>query len=375
MIMRYLVIPLGIGAAIILLWLMWPSPINPVTWHEPPAPELTGPIAPNDALQAATTHQVGVSGTARGVAVSTDGMVYFGTTSGDIMRLRAGISRGAIRPEFVAHIVDDGVFGLNWIDESTLGIATPSGLHSLDLTSLTVNTLSTGAAAQAFGNVTNLSVSPDGPVYFTDSSRQWDQASPRPGYYYDMLENRPNGMVYAWDPQTGRTTLVRDRLYYPYGIALASGGQSVFVTETFRYRIQRIWIAGPRSGEMDLFAENLPGMPAGIAIDDDGRLVVAMLTRRSNLLAFVHRHPGLTRFLIKLPQWLRPTDATPLGFILRLDEASGQYVDAFHDPDSSLNYISAVAIGPDGEIWLGTSYGGIVGRFDPPDTARIREGR
>lgn len=373
MILRYLAIPFGVGLAFILLWLMWPSPIDPVPWDEPPAPELVGPTAPNDALQRATVHHTGTTGTARGVALSTDGMVYFGTPSGDVMRLRASISRGNIQPELVAHIAEDSIFGLTWIDESTLGIAAATGIYSLNLTSLTVDTLSTGASVRAFGNITNLAVAPDGVIYFTDSSAQWDQNSPRPGYYYDMLENRPNGLVYAWDPQTRRTSLVRDRLYYPNGIAVAADGQSIFVTESFRYMIQRIWVAGPRAGEMEVFAKNLPGIPAGIARDGKGSLVVAMLTRRSPLLAFVHRHPGLTRILIKLPQWLRPTDSTPLAFILRLDETDGQIRDSFHDPDSSLNYISTVTVGPEGAIWFGTSFGGIIGRFDPADTTHTQE--
>lgn len=375
MILRYLAIPIGIGAAFLLLWLMWPSPIDPVSWDEPPAPELAAPIAPNDALRAAMVERIDMPGAARGVAVSTDGMVYFGTPAGDIMRLRTSISRGATRPELVAHIVDDGIFGLSWIDESTLGIAAAGGLYSLHLTSLAVETLSTGASTRAFGNIANLAIAPDGRIFFTDSSRRWDQSSPRPGYYYDMLENRPNGTVYVWDPESGRTAPVRDRLYFPNGIAMASDGQSIFVTETFRYRIQRIWIAGPRAGEMDIFAKNLPGLPAGIANDGDGHLVVAMLTRRSSLLALVHRRPGLTRVLIKLPQWLRPNDSTPLSFILRLNESDGRFRDAFHDPDSTLHYLSTVTVGPEGEIWFGSAFGGLVGRYDPPEPADLPEDR
>lgn len=365
MVLRYLAFPFGIALAFVILWLMWPSPISPVRWDEPPAPEMTGPVAPNDALRLATVFPAGPPGSARGVAVSANGVVYFGTGSGDIMRLRTDIDREDLRTERVAHITDDGIFDLNWIDETTLGIAAPGGLYSLSLTSLQVNTLSSGAIARAFGNITNLTTAPDGTVYFTDSSSRWDRQSQRPGYYYDMLENRPNGLVYAWDPETGQTETIRDRLYYPNGIEIAPDGQSIFVSETFHYMIRRVWIAGPRAGEAEVFAKNLPGLPAGLEVDQDGRLVVAMLTRRSRLLARVHRNPGLTRMLIKLPLWLRPTESTPHAFILRLDTANGRIIDSFHDPDSRLNYISDVTIAPDGAIWFGTSFGGFVGRFQP----------
>ena len=38
----------------------------------------------------------------------------------------------------------------------------------------------------------------------------------------------------------------------------------VFVIETFRYRLSRYWIEGPRAGEWEVVAENLPGIPDGV---------------------------------------------------------------------------------------------------------------
>jgi len=367
MILRYLAIPTVIGLTFLILWLMWPSPIDPVRWDEPAAPALSGPTAPDDDLGSATLYPAGEPGAARGVAISTDGMVYFGTPDGDIMRLRAGITGDSIHPEFLAHIVDAPLFGLAWIDESTLAIAATGSIHSLNLITLEVRTLSTGSTSRPFGNLTNLAVGADGTIYFTDSSTRWDHDSPRPGYFYDMLENRPNGLVYAWNPRSREAVAIRDRLYYPNGIALASDGQSLLVSESFRYMIQRIWIAGPRRGQIEVFAKNLPGIPAGIAVDGKGNVIVAMATRRSRLLATAHRNPGLTQILIKLPQWLRPNDSRPRGFILRLNEADGQIRDAFHDPDSALNYLSSVTVGPGGVLWLGSAFGGVVGRFDPAE--------
>ncbi|WP_417496958.1 SMP-30/gluconolactonase/LRE family protein [Maricaulis sp.] len=367
MIFRYLAIPLGILATFLILWLMWPSPIDPVRWDEPPAPAPTEATAPNGALRAATIYPVGGAGAARGITISADGMVYFGTPSGDIMRLRAGIADDRVRPEHIAHIADAPIFGLAWIDESTLAIATPARLFSLNLTSGTITALSAGNTTAPFGNLTQIAVAGNGTIYFTDSSARWDHASPRPGYYYDMLENRPNGAVYAWDPQTGESALVRDRLYFPNGIAIASDGQSLLVSESFRYMIRRIWIAGPRRGEVEVFAKNLPGIPTGITLDGEGNVIVAMATGRSRLLTAVHRHPGLTRVLIKLPQWLRPSEPRPQGFILRLNEASGRIGDSFHDPDSAINYLSGITVDPGGVLWFGSAFGGVIGRFAPPE--------
>tara|TARA_R110000868_G_scaffold144412_1_gene363593 strand:+ start:35939 stop:37039 length:1101 start_codon:yes stop_codon:yes gene_type:complete len=352
--------------AFLLLWWLWPSPINPVGWDEPTPPELTGRLAPNAALSDATIYQTGIFGSARGIAVSPDGQVYFGTPDGNVFLLNLVDETVQGEPVLVAHIADDSVYGLGWIEDAVLGVTCASGVYSLDLNSLEVRTISTGEMTRGFGIVTAMTIGPDGIIYFTDASTRWAHDPRRAAYYFDMLENRPNGVIYSWNPVTRQTQILQDRLYYPYGIVMAADGQSLFFSEPFRYTIQRLWLAGPQAGHLDIVAENLPGMPAGLTLDQHGNLAVAMLSQRSRLLTFVHRNPGPTGLLIKLPQWLRPSDAKPQGYILRLDPGTGEILDTFQSPDSELSYISNITTDADGALWFGSAFGSFVARYLPP---------
>jgi sugar lactone lactonase YvrE len=357
---------LGFALTIILLWAMWPAPITPALWDEPEPPEMTGVLEPLGALARAEIFDQDQVFSGEGLAIGPGGEIFAGTPSGYIQRLTREIDSGQWHVETLAQIPNTPMIGLQLVDETTLGIASNSGLYALDINTLEIQSLSTGVASHPFGFVNDLDVSNDGQIYFTDSSRRWGHRSDSPGYYLDMLENRPNGMVYVWDPQTRATRVAIDQLYYPNGIAVASDGQSIFISETFRYRIQQFWIGGPRAGQIETFADNLPGMPDGLTTDGQGRLYIAMLSQRSSLLAAVHRNRALNLLLSKLPNWLRPNGGPTSGFIAVMDEASGEVLDSFHDPNSSLNYISSVIVAPDGHVWFGSVYASYLARFELP---------
>lgn len=364
---------IGFLAVFVLLWSMWPSPINPAYWDEPPAPAMTGPLEPDDALADAQLFPVGASGSAEGVAVSENGDVFFGTVDGRIRRLTPAGPDGAPVARDVAQVTRTPILGLEWLQPGVLGVAAISGLYALDVDSRAFNLVSAGALAYPFGYVNDLAATPDGRIFFTDSSTRWGHSSNNAGYVYDMLENRPSGALYVWDPATHQTRLLHSRLYYPNGIVLAEDGQSLLIVESFRYRILRVWIDGPKAGDIDVFVDNLPGIPDGIETDGHGRLLVAMSSPRVPLLGFLHRHPRLTQLVMKLPDWLRPSGGPSRAFILALDATTGQALDTMHDPDGRACYIANLDIAPDGALWFGSTDCGHLGRYAlpqlPPATA------
>lgn len=363
--LRLTLILIGCLAAFTLLWSMWPSPISPTYWDEPVAPEMTGALEPDGALADAVAIDVGLPGSGEGIAVSDSGTIYFGTADGRVMRLsrQDGIDEPVI--EDVAQVCETLILGLDWIAPNVLGVAAISGLHALDIETGHHTLVSSGAPAHPFGYVNDLAATPDGRIFFTDSSTRWGHGTNRDGYLHDMLENRPSGALYVWDPATHQTRLVRSRLHYPNGIELAADGRSVLVAETFRYRIVRIWIDGPETGSKDIFADNLPGLPDGLATDSEGRLLVTMPSPRVPMLGFLHRHPRITQLLVKIPEWLRPGATPARAFILALDPETGEALDSWHDPDGRLGYLSNTVETPDGDFWIGTTDRGHLVRFSP----------
>ena len=86
---RFGAIIFSLAAVFTVLWLMWPSTINPVYWDEPEPPVMTGPLAPNAGLESAQFYDLGTQGTARSVAMGESGEIYSGNASGKIIRIEA----------------------------------------------------------------------------------------------------------------------------------------------------------------------------------------------------------------------------------------------------------------------------------------------
>ena len=89
--------------------------------------------------------------------------------------------------------------------------------------------------------------------------------------HLEPLEARPWGRLIEYDPATNRARVLLDDLYFANGVAVSEDGSFVLVAETFRYRIRRYWLTGPRAGEDEVFADNLPGFPDGVSGDGRGQ--------------------------------------------------------------------------------------------------------
>ena len=354
----------GFLAVFVLLWAMWPSPISPAYWDEPEAPAMTGPLEPDNALDTAEVFALDDRGTVKGVAVADNGDVYFGAAGGRIERLRPGMTPVS---ETVADVAGGEILGIDWLRPGLLGVASAHGLYALDLENGGTRLVSAGAPTHPFGFAYDLVALSDGRIFFTDPTTRWGHDPNNSSHYFDLLENRPNGALYVWNPATHQTRLVQSRLFHPRGMELAPDGRSIFVVEAFRYRILRVWIEGPMTGQVDVFADNLPGIADSLTIGADGRLLVTMPGHRSEALAFLHRRPRVTELLMKLPSWLISTGQhTAQSFILALDPETGEWLDSWHDQQGRLGNLSHIARATDGALWMGATGRGHLIRYQPP---------
>ncbi|WP_323761754.1 SMP-30/gluconolactonase/LRE family protein [Maricaulis sp.] len=351
--MRLGAIIISLTAVFAVLWLMWPSAINPVYWDEPEPPAMTGVLAPNAGLQSAQFIELDNQGAARSLALGADGKVYYGNLAGEILRIDAnGI---ALDPAAITDLGDLPILDLAWINPNTLGATTPDGLFAINVRSGNSTRVSVGVPGYPFGYANDLAVTSQGEIYFTDPSVLLDSEASDRRQVLDMLENRPHGALYVWDPRTHQTRLAAERLYFPSGVAIASDERSIYVSETFRYRILRHWIEGPRRGETEVFASNLPGLPDGLATDNAGHLFVALPARRSSAMRTIRKNPWLARIVSRLPAWLRPVGGSARPFIAVLDEQSGAIIGSIHDPDDRVCHISNMVLTGDQDLWFGSS--------------------
>lgn len=316
---------LALPVVAVVAFLLWPSPIDPAAWTPPPAPALDGPTAPNQALEQAERLAEGEVVGPEDLAVDASGRVWGGLEDGRIVRFMPGDGSSTEtvydtggRPlglHFDADgrlVIADAVAGLLRLEEGEAGVR--------------VETLSTEAGGVPFAFTDDLDVASDGKIYFSDASHRWGHHH----YLYDLLEAKPHGRLLVYDPADGSTEVLLDDLFFANGIALSQNEDFVLVNETYRYRITRYWLTGPKAGTSDVFVDNLPCIPDGVSANRRGTFWVACFTVRNERADKLQPRPFLKAQLVKLPRALWP-QPEPYGTVLQVDE-SGTIVASFQDP-------------------------------------------
>lgn len=352
-----------VGVALLLVaaaaWLtLAPGPVDPLAYTPPAAPELKGPLEPNLALREAELLARGLVQGSEDVAVDGEGRIYGGCVDGRLVR----VTPGPGGEEGIETFADTGgrPLGLHFSPAGDLIVADAKrGLLAVDPEGA-VRALATGADGLPFGFTDDVDVAADGTVYFSDASSRFGVDE----YLFDLLEARPHGRLLAYDPESGETRVLLSGLYFANGVALSAAEDFVLVVETYRYRIRRYWLRGPRAGTDEVFIDNLPGFPDGVASDRRGTFWVAMFTVRNPMVDSLHPFPPLKRALSKLPRPLWPKPA-PYGLVLALGE-EGRIVRSLHDPGGERVRVITSAQPEGGYLYLGTLLGDWIGRVAIP---------
>lgn len=332
---------------------MYPSPIDSAAF-EPSRPlAMAGVLAPNDALQATALTAL-PSGARGGEDVAVDGLkcIYTGVENGDILRKCPYVGWETIintggRPLGLAFdneqnlIIADGVKGLLRL--------TPG--RRLDV-------LADSFQGSPLVVVDDVDIGADGTIYFSDASSRF----PLKDYMFDALVAKPSGRLFSYHPATGQLTLLAADLYFANGVAVAPDQSFVLVNESFAYRTTRVWLTGEKSGQREVFAGKLPGIPDGIAADKNGGYWLALYAPRSQLIDKIHPIPFIKNQVAKLPKSIAPVPK-PYGFIVKLD-AAGNIQESLHDQAAvAIGEITSVQPEDDG-LYIGTLHMNVIGKFE-----------
>ncbi|WP_373372060.1 SMP-30/gluconolactonase/LRE family protein [Nannocystis radixulma] len=332
-----LVLGLGLFAAYLALA---PAPIDPVAWDPPVAPEMTGPLAPNQRMAGATLLAAGKIDGPEDVETDAQGRVYGGTNAGEVLRLDG---------EAIEVFANTGgrPLGLDFAPSGALIVAdAKKGLLSISPEGQ-VETLVDTVDGVRLGFTDDVAVAQDGTVYFTDASDKFGFGD----HMLDLLEGRPHGRLIKYDPQTKTSTVLAKDLYFANGVALSRDESYVAVNETYRYRISRHWLKGDKAGTTDVLIEGLPGFPDGVAQSGRGTFWIAMFTVRNPAGDFLAPRPFLKKMVANLPRALWPKPA-PYGLAIEIDE-TGKVLQSLHDPSGeSVHQVTSVHE-RDGALYLG----------------------
>jgi sugar lactone lactonase YvrE len=237
--------------------------------------------------------------------------------------------------------------GLEALDDGRVLVCdSPRGLLELKPDAVTALALVTELGGRPMPFCSNVVAGRDGTQYFSVSSMRHSVAH----YKRDLAEKRPSGALYARAPD-GKLRCLLDGIFFANGLALDHDEQWIIVAETGGLCLRRLWLAGPRAGEHELFA-NLPGFPDNLSMSRTGLIWVAIAAAANTALAAVHTLPFPLRWLVaRLPEALQPK-APPVAWVQAFDSA-GQLVHDFRWDDGSYSFVTGVCE-HEGKVYLGS---------------------
>lgn len=341
---------------VVLYLVAWPVAVEPQAWSAPPAPELTGAYAVNDALAGVEWLDRGNLQGPEAVAVDADGNVHAGLADGRIVVLRPGATRFETRAQ-----TGGRPLGLAVDREGALVVCdSERGLLRLSAGD-TLTTLATAAGGTRFGFTDDADVAPDGTIYFTDASSKWGQHH----YLEDMIEHGGHGRLMALRPGSSTPEVLLSGLQFANGVALSADASSLIVAETGSYRLLRYWLRGPRAGTSEVFFDNLPGFPDNVTYSRErGVFWVALFAPRNALLDSLSDDTWARKVLVRLPRVLQPGPKRH-AFVLGIDPGGRVVHNLQHaSPDAFAPITSVREHG--GQLYLGSLTGIAVGRVRAP---------
>jgi len=255
---------------LILYFIAWPVPIDPVVWIAPPNLGYTGPYQINERLKGIETFPIAGNHGPEDIALDARGRIYAATHEGNIVRLDPDGSK----PE-------------NWVNTKgrPLGIDfdRQGNLIVADafrgLLSITPNGEISELAATADGipirYADDVDVAADGKIYFSDASTKFgakESGGTYEGSLLDLMEHGGHGRLIVYDPATGIAQTLLGGLNFANGVAVSHDQSYVLVNETGGYRVIRYWITGQKKGQSETLIGSLPSFPDNISTGHDGRL-------------------------------------------------------------------------------------------------------
>jgi sugar lactone lactonase YvrE len=327
-----------------------------------PRPKQIGVLAKNHKLRKVVFIAKGKVKGPEDIAFDKQGRIYTGSTfDGKVYRITPATADGAKEVQVFADPGGGMTLGLMFDqNENLIACNCPKGLLSLDKEGK-VTTLVDRVGDQPVSWTDDLDIASDGKIYFSDASRPPKQVRGYDSMFLDLLGGNAWGKLLVYDPISKETrTLLKD-LYFANGVALSKDEDYVLVNETFRYRVHRFWLKGPKAGSDDIFADNLPGMPDGINRDSDGNYWVCLVAPRTAYMDYVQARPKLKKLFSHLPKftWGR---IERYGMVLKLDQ-SGAIVECLRDPSGKVWSVTN-AVPWKHFLFLGSLRSNAIARYD-----------
>lgn len=359
--MRRTLAAIGIVVALIVAYfLVWPVPVDPVSWQAPIDRGYVVPFDRNDLLKSASGINLGDFEGPEDATLGSDGRIYVTTSGGSIVRLQ---NRGV--SEFVN--VGGRPLGIESDKDGSLVVANAvSGIQRVSIDGV-VTTLLAEIDGESLANANNLAIGPDGIIYFSQTSTKFtaaDFGGPYAASLLDILEHGGHGNVYSLDPSSRQVTRLMTGLNYPNGVAISEDGSFLVISETSHYRVLKYWLTGDQSGTTEVLIDNLPGFPDNIKSGMNGRFWVGFAAPRNQLIDKLSDNPFVRKIIQRLPASLRPK-AEPFSHVIAIN-GDGDVLMNLHETAARFPTLTGVLETRD-SLYLTTLFGSQLPRIRKRD--------
>lgn len=331
-----------LGALVILPVIIWliPCPIEPVAFSYPEPPEMTGALAPNTHLQKAMRLYENELVGPESILVDGD-YLYTGTADGKVLVIYKGEIRvlAELGRKPCGRFEDEPTCGRPLgmrLDKAGYLIVCDGylGLFKINVATGDVFTLWPSSApinGKTMKLLNDLDIASDGTIYMSDSSTKWDRRHNR----YCIMEAEDSGRLLSYDPKTNTTQELVSGIPFANGVQLSRDQSYLLLVSTTLAKIYKYNLQGPNKGKLEIFNDNIPGLPDNIRRSSYGGYWVglaAVRKRSFSAMDFGAPRPWIRSLFTKLFSQELLTSLIPkYGLIIHLNER-GEITKSLHDP-------------------------------------------
>lgn len=325
----------------------WPVPIDPVAWEATPSEGYVGVFAVNDRLASLERHELMGRHGPEDAIIGADGALYIATGEGDVLR-RAPSGEMSVyattggRPLGIETAPDGAI----WVADAYLGL-----MRLSDGEAELVSTETSDGAPIRYAN--SFDFAPDGAIWLSDASTKFGakaSGGTLQGSYLEIFEHGRTGRIIRFDPATGEAETKLTGISFANGVAMGASGAWLLFVETGETAVRRLWIDGPREGQVEDVLTNLPGFPDNIKRDRDGGFLLGLVSKRAPAADMLAPYPVLRKVVQRLPAGVRPK-AVSHGFIIRLTP-EGEVDEVWQDPSGAYPLTTGAVRDADGALWV-----------------------
>lgn len=335
--------------------------LHPLAWTPPNKPELTGALKGNELLS--TTEWINLNGWygPEDIAVDKQGNLYCGAhisrtdfSDGRILKID---TNGKVT---VFCNTENWVTGLSFDANENLIACVPNiGLTSINKKGEMTILADKDENGNKFLIPNDVDIASDGMIYFSNTSSK--VKFNRKNVRKILFEVRPDGGLYRFNPNTKTVETLIDSSFFGNGVAVSRNDEFVLMVDLTKYRIVRFWLKGDKKGQTDIFIDNLPGLPNGVARRDDGSFWLGFTTRRDDLLDKFQPKPGMKKFIYGIPLWLQPKQES-FGMIMQLSE-NGEILKTYYDTTGKIVSEASSVEEHNGYLYLGGDLTDHIGKY------------